>query len=323
MGVFPADSAQSPPKLLGVGLGMAAITTLAGALLPIVTRYGATHIDPLLFCSGATIIAALCALFMVPGTDGFKTLLDPRYRFPLMLISLAGSFLPALAMVYGLQRVSAVNAVLLLQIEPVYSLAIATLVVGEAPSPRQVIATAVVLAGIVFAFWSRTGMDINSGALLVALTPLMWQISHVITLRVMPPLRPITVTAARNAHAAVLLAILIALCRPSALRELADLSVVAILLVTGAFVYFGGTLTWYGAINRLSLSWTTAVVVPGSPVLALVFAAALLGERAGPRQLSAIAIAVAGILWLLLGGDPSRPGAAAMEAIEVPAPPGA
>jgi drug/metabolite transporter (DMT)-like permease len=302
---------------------MAAITTVAGALLPIVTRYGATHIDPLLFCSGATIIAAVCAFSMVPGADGFRTFIAPRYRLPLMLISLAGSFLPALTLVYGLQRVSAVNAVLLLQIEPVYSLAIATLVVGEAPSPRQVIATTVVLAGIVFAFWSRTGMDINIGALLVALTPLLWQLSHVITLRVMPPLRPITVTAARNAHAAVLLAILIVCCRPSALGQLANPSVAAVLLVTGAMVYFGGTLTWYGAISRLSLSWTTAVVVPGSPVLALVFAAALLGERAGPRQLSAIAVAVVGILWLLLGSDPSRPGAAAMAAIEVPAPPGA
>ncbi len=301
---------------------MVAITTVAGALLPIVTRYGATHIDPLLFCSGATVVAALCALAAI-GVRGFATLLDRRYRLPLMLISLSGSFLPALALVYGLQRVSAVSAVLLLQIEPIYSLAIATLVVGEAPSPRQAIATAVVLGAIVFAFWSRTGMDINRGALLVALTPLTWQLSHVITLRVMPPLRPITVTAARNAYAAILLATLIAIRRPSALGELANPNVAAILLVTGALVYFGGTLTWYGAISRLSLSWTTAVVVPGSPVLALVFAAALLGERAGARQLLAIAIAVAGILWLLLASDPSRPGAAAIEAIEVPAPPGA
>jgi drug/metabolite transporter (DMT)-like permease len=314
---------ESSATSLGAGLTMAAITTVSGALLPIVTRYGATHIDPLLFCSGATVIAALSALSMVPAADGLGTFVDPRYRLPLLLISLAGSFLPALTLVYGLQRVNAVSGVLLLQIEPVYSLVIATLVVGEAPSPRQMIATLVVLAGIVFAFWSGTGIDLNAGALLVALSPLLWQISHVITLRVMPPLRPITVTAARNAHASILLVILIVAARPSALGQLAHFNVVAALLVTGALVYFAGTLTWYGAISRLSLSWTTAVVVPGSPVLALLFAAALLGERAGARQLLAIAIAIAGILWLVLGSDPSRPGAAAIEAIEVPAPPGA
>jgi drug/metabolite transporter (DMT)-like permease len=314
---------ESRSTSLGMGLAMAGITTVSGALLPIVTRYGAMHVDPLLFCTGSTVIAALCALSTLWSGDGFGIFVDARYRLPLMGVSIAGSFLPGLAMIYGLQHVSAVSGVLLLQLEPVYSLAIATLVVGEAPSMRQVIATTVVLAGIFSAFWTAGGIDVNAGALLVALSPLMWQLSHVLTLRIMPPLRPLSVTAARNAHAAVLLAILMAAARPAALGELSSPNVAVTLLATGALVYFAGTLTWYGAISRLSLSWTTAVVVPGSPVLALVFAAVLLGEHAGVRELAAIAIAVGGILWLILGSDPSRPGAAAMEAIEMPAPPGA
>lgn len=324
---MPTPAAHTPAQpsnaSLGAGLAMVAITTLSGALLPIVTRYGATHIDPLLFCTGSTIVAAVCALCMLPGADGFGILVDRRYRLPLMAISMAGSFMPGLTMVYGLRHVNAVSAVLLLQTEPVYSLAIATLVVGEAPSPRQVIATVIVLAGIVSAFWSGAGIDLNGVALLVGVTPLMWQISHVVTLRVMPPLRPISVTAARNVHAGVLLAILMAVFRPAALGQLAEPNVSATLLATGAIVYFAGTLTWYGAIRRLSLSWTTAVVVPGAPVLAVIFAAVLLGEHAGMRQLAAIAIAIGGILWLILGSDPSRPGAAEIQAIEVPAPPGA
>jgi drug/metabolite transporter (DMT)-like permease len=302
---------------------MAAITTACGALLPIITRYGATHVEPLLFCSGAATVAAACTIPMLRGGDGARVLTDGRYRVPLVAISIAGTFLPSLAMVYGLRRVNAVSAVLLLQIEPVYSLVIATLVVGEAPSTRQVIATLTILVGIVSAFWGGAGIDLSYAALMVALTPLMWQISHVITLRVMPPLRPMSVTAARNVYASVLLIALLAVHRPSALGQLAHFNVVATLLATGALVYFLGTLTWYGAINRLSLSWTTALVVPGSPVLALVFAAMFLGERAGPRQIAAIAIAVAGILGLVLGSDPSRPHAAEIRAIEVPAPPGA
>jgi drug/metabolite transporter (DMT)-like permease len=308
---------------LAAGFAQAVITTATGALLPVVTRYGATHIDPLLFCSGSALVAAACALPILRNGDGFGILTDPRYRWRLAAISLAGSFLPSLVMVYGMRRVGAVSAVLLLQTEPVYSLAIATLVVGEDPSPRQVIATATILTGIVSAFWSGAGIDLNRAALMVALTPLMWQVSHVVTLRVMPPLRPVSVTAARNAHATVLLAALVAVYRPSSLGQLAHFNVVATLLATGAIVYFIGTLTWYGAISRLSLSWTTAVVVPGVPVLSVVFAALFLGERTGMRQFAAIAIAVAGILGLVLGADPSRRHAAEIEAIEVPAPPGA
>ncbi|HKD69612.1 MAG TPA: DMT family transporter [Candidatus Binataceae bacterium] len=308
---------------LAAGITQAVITTVTGAMLPIVTRYGATHIDPLLFCAGSALVAAVCALPMLRNGDGFGALIDPRYRLRLAAISLAGSFLPSLAMVYGLRRVNAVSAVLLLQTEPVYSLAIATLVVGEAPSLRQMIATATILLGIVSAFGGGAGIDISAIALLVALTPLMWQVSHAITLRVMPPLRPISVTAARNAFAAILLGGLLALRSPSALRQLEQLNVVATLLTTGAIVYFIGTLTWYGAISRLSLSWTTAVVVPGVPVLSVLFAVVFLGERTGIRQLAAIAVAIAGILALVLGSDPSRPRAAQIEAIEVPAPPGA
>jgi drug/metabolite transporter (DMT)-like permease len=308
---------------LPMGIAMAAITTACGGLLPIITRYGATHVDPLLFCSGAALIAAVCTIPILRGGEGLGVLHDHRYRFPLAAISIAGTFLPSLAMVYGLRRVNAVSAVLLLQIEPVYSLAIATLVVGEAPSIRQVVATTAILVGIISAFWGGAGIDINYAALMVALTPLMWQVSHVITLRVMPPLRPIAVTAARNVYAAALLVALLALRRPAALGQLAHLNVVMTLLATGAIVYFLGTLTWYGAISRLSLSWTTALVVPGSPVLALVFAALFLGEQAGTRQIAAIAVAVAGILGLVLGSDPSRPHAAEIRAIEIPAPPGA
>jgi drug/metabolite transporter (DMT)-like permease len=302
---------------------MAAITTAAGALLPIITRYGATHIDPLLFVAGSALVAALCALPMLREGEGLGTLIDTRYRFRLAAISLAGTFLPSLTMVYGMRRVDAISGVLLLQTEPIYSLAIATLVVGEAPTARQVMATATILAAIVSAFWGGAAMKLTGAALLVALTPLMWQISHVITLRVMPPLRPISVTAARNAHSAVLLAAMAALSSPAAVTQLAHFNVIATLIANGAIVYFIGTLTWYGAINRLSLSWTTAFVVPGVPVLSVVFAALFLGERTEARQLVAIAIAIAGILGLALGSDPSRPHAAELETIEVPAPPGA
>ena len=131
---------------------MAAVSTASGALLPIVFRYGATHIDPLLFCSGSAVVAAVCAVSLMRRGQRFATVLDRRYRWPLVAISLVGTFMPSLAMVYGLRRVNAIAGVLLLQTEPIYSLLIAMLVVGEAPSMRQLIATAVLLAGVLPVF---------------------------------------------------------------------------------------------------------------------------------------------------------------------------
>jgi drug/metabolite transporter (DMT)-like permease len=308
---------------VAAGIAMAAVSTGSGALLPIVFRYGATHIDPLLFCSGSAVVAAVCALSLMRGGQRFVTVLDRRYRWPLIAISVVGTFMPSLAMVYGLRWVSAISGVLLLQTEPIYSLLIATLVVGEAPSVRQLIATAVILAGVFSVFWGGAGLEINAPAITVALTPLMWQVSHAISLRVMPPLRPLSVAAGRNFYGAILLSAVLASRNPAALRQLAQPAVLGTLLATGTVVYFLGTLTWYGAISRLSLSWTTALVVPGVPILSIGFAAVMLGERAAMRQFVAIGVAVAGILGLVLGSDPARAGAAAIQAIEVPAPPGA
>jgi drug/metabolite transporter (DMT)-like permease len=261
---------------LAIGITLAAMSTASGALFPIITRYGAMNIDPLLFCAGSAIVGATCALPWL-GT-GLRVLFDRRYRMRLAAISLAGTFVPSLFMVYGLRHVNAVTGVLLLQTEPIYSLIVAMLVVGEVPAQRQMIATGLILAGIFSAFWGAGGLNLALPELMVALTPLMWQLSHVITLRVMPPLRPVTVTAARNCHASILLAALVIGTNPSALRELGQFYVVGTLIVSGTVVYFLGTLTWYGAISRLSLSWTTAVVVPGVPVLTVVFAAVFLGE---------------------------------------------
>ena len=199
---------------LTIGIALAALSTASGALLPIVTRYGATNIDPLLFSAGSAIIGAVCALPLLGAGDGLGALFDHRYRLRLAAISLAGTFVPSLFMVYGLRHVNAVTGVLLLQTEPIYSLIVAMLVVGEIPAPRQVIATGLILAGIFSAFWGAGGLNLALPGLLVALTPLMWQLSHVVTLRVMPPFRPITVTAARNCHASILLAALVIATNP-------------------------------------------------------------------------------------------------------------
>lgn len=304
------------------GIVLALVSTVAGALLPIMTRYGALHVDPLLFCSGSNLVAASCVLPLLQATDGIGMLVDRRYRLRLIAISLMGTFMTGLALVYGMRRVNAISGVLLLQTEPIYSLVIATWVVGEAPSQRQVMATGLILTGVFSAFWNGGGVAMSVPAVALLVTPLMWQLSHAITLRVMPPLSPTCVTAARYGYAGLLLIALLLAIHPAALAQLGRADVLGTLLASGSLVGFVGTLSWYGAIRRLSLSWTTALVVPGIPLLSIAFAIAFLGEPATARELIAIGLAVLGVLGLVLGSDPSRKSAPIIEAIEAPVPPG-
>lgn len=299
---------------------MATGNVITSAIQPVITRYGATRFDPLLFAAGAVGVAAACVAAMLRRSGELAALIDPRYRVRLFALSMAGTLATTLALIYGLQRIDAVAGVLLLQVEPVYSLGMATLLVGERPPLRQLLATATILLGIGCVLGAPGTFSPAYAAVLVLVTPLFWQTAHVLSLTVMPPLTPLCITGARYVYSAfVLLALLVVLDR-RALTQLADPVTLAVIAATGFGVYFLGTLAWYGAIKRLTLAWTTALVVPGNPILALLFAIVFLGERPSARELAGLAVAAAGVATLVLGSRPrqARPAAESAEAIHYP-----
>jgi len=259
-----------------------------------------------LFCACSVTVAAACASTMLACTGELGLPFDSRYRLHLFAISMTGTVATTLALIYGLKRIDAVAGVLLLESEPVYSLVLATIFLKERPSRRQLLATAMILAAIGWVFGAGRSFTPWYDALLVLITPFFWQSSHVLSLNVMPPLTPRVITGARYLYAAIiLLAILLTLDRGWLSARLAP-EIFLTFLLTGTFVYFMGSFTWYGAISRLSLAWTTALVIPAVPIAALVFAIIFLGERPGPHEAAGISFAVAGIVALVLGTDARR-----------------
>ena len=295
---------------------MAITNTLIGATQPVLTRYAAVRLDPILFCAAVTTIAALCALPILYWRGELSMLFDRRYLGRLVAMSMTGTVMTSLTLIYGMEHIDAIATVILLQSEPVYSLILSVVVVGERPSPRQLLATGAILAGIGSVFWAGNAFSPMFAAMLVFLTPLFWQISHVIGLRVMPPLTPICVAGARFIFAAFTF-IPMFLLRPSAsIAQLDDPHLLLVIVAIGFFVYFLSALTWYGAISRLSLSWTTALVVPGVPLISMVFATIFLGEHPTSREVIGVLIAIGGVLALVLGADPHRKVGGVLEAAE-------
>jgi drug/metabolite transporter (DMT)-like permease len=303
-----------------VGLTLCIINTIIGAGQPVITRWGAVHLDPLLFCTGAVVFAALCAIPVLQRVGELRLIVDRRYRGQLFSVGMAGTVMTSLTLTYGLTRIGAVAGVLLLQTEPVYSLVLSTIFVGERPSARQMLATAAILVGIGSVFAGGSSLTPLWASAIIFTTPLFWQASHVMGLKVMPPLTPTSMTGGRFLYASLVLTAMLLLFRRESLVQLADPTSLGVILMTGFFVYFLSGLTWYGAINRLSLAWTTALVVPGIPILSILFAVIFLGERATAREVIGILISVSGVLVLVLGADPHRmqPAAEAAEAIHEP-----
>jgi drug/metabolite transporter (DMT)-like permease len=298
----------------GVGLAMAVATTVIAALQPVVMRYGALKADPLFFSTIAMVAAALAAALVAGWNGEFVRIFARPYAPRLFALSLTGSLATSLLLIYGLHQIDAVAAVILLESEPVYSLILATMFLRERPSARQLLATATILAGIGSVFGAGRAFSPFTAAALVFVTPLFWQISHVISLGVMPPLKPLCVTSARYVYAALVLVVVALIVDRGAFGELGNRDVMLAAGFAGAFVYFAGSLTWYGAISRLSLTWTTAFVIPGVPLLSFAFAIIFLGERPNLREYIGISVAILGVAALVTGADARR--GSPMDAVE-------
>jgi len=323
--VSPADARASAAiarrsRAFQVGLTFCIINTIVGAGQPVITRWGVVHLDPLLFCTGAVVVATICTVPLLYFSGELGLMVDRRYRGRLFGMSITGTVMTSLTLTYGLTGIGAVAGVLLLQTEPVYSLVLSTIFVGERPSMRQLFATATVLVGIGSVFGAGGAFSPLWAAALVFMTPLFWQASHVIGLKLMPPLTPISVTGGRFLYASIVMTTMLLVFRRGSIVQLADVDSLGVILITGFFIYFISAITWYGAINRLSLAWTTALVVPGIPILSILFAVIFLGERATTREVIGILISVSGVVALVLGADPHRkhPASEAAEAIHEP-----
>jgi drug/metabolite transporter (DMT)-like permease len=323
--VSPADTSPTAAvarrsRAFQVGLTLCIINTIIGAAQPVITRWGAVNLDPLLFCTGAVVFATICTIPLLYYSGELGLLVDRRYRARLFVMSMTGTVMTSLTLTYGLTAISAVAAVLLLQTEPVYSLVLSTIFVGERPSSRQVFATIWVLVGIGSVFGAGDSFSPIWAVAMVFVTPLFWQASHVMGLKLMPPLTPISVTGGRFLYASIVLTAMLLIFRRDSVAQLANPTALGVILVTGFFIYFLSALTWYGAINRLSLAWTTALVVPGIPILSILFAVIFLGEQVTTREIIGILISVSGVVALVLGADPHRkhPAFEAAEAIHEP-----
>jgi drug/metabolite transporter (DMT)-like permease len=316
----PAAGPETRRRAFKIGVTLALSNTIIGAGQPALTRWGATNLDPLLFCTGAVVVAALfCVVFMYSRGE-LKLVFGRPFRLRLAMMSAIGTMATSLLLTFGMTRINAIATTILLQSEPIYSLVLAIIVVRERPSNRQLLATATILVGIASVFATGGAFSPAWAALMVLITPLFWQTSHVMGLSMMPPLSPLTVTSGRMIYAALGLGALLIITRPATLPELANVSTLTIIVATGLFIYFLSALTWYGAISRLSLAWTTALVVPAIPLLSILFAVVFLGERATAREILGVLIAIAGVLALVLGADAHRqhPAGDAVEAVHQP-----
>ena len=278
-----------------MGLLFAALCAMNSAFVPALAKLTTGRADPFFVAAatagfGGAFAAVLLAL---RGELGglFRAERGPK----LALLGALGTGLAFFLFFAGAQRASAIETALCLQVEPAYSLLLSWLVLGHRPTLRRVGALALILAGIALALGARA-LSTSSGVALLLVTPLCWQLSHLLVLRRLAGTQPIVLTGARYVYGGALLALAFALRGGELPPASALAALLPVLALQGVVLSLLGTLLWYQTIARLDLARATAIVVPSIPLLSLGASFLVLGEVATARQWLGLALTAAGVL---------------------------
>jgi drug/metabolite transporter (DMT)-like permease len=293
------------------GLVFAALCALDAAFAPGLAKLTTGGADSS-FAAAATIASAAVASLAYAAARGEL----PRAWSGALVLRLAalgaiGTALPMLLYFEGTKRGSATLAALCQQAEPVYSLALAWLVLGHRPTPGRWLAMALIAGGIGLALGAGEVASPSGAALLLA-APISWQLSHLIALRGLEGTPVSVLTAARYGFGALWIAaswLLRAEAPPLPAAE-ALRALLPVLLLQGIVTYWLGTLLWYETITRLDLARATAIIVPSVPLLAIGASFLVVGEVPSLPQLGGFALAAAGVTTFVLSRDASTRGVA-------------
>ncbi|MCC6765965.1 MAG: DMT family transporter [Deltaproteobacteria bacterium] len=292
------------------GLVFAGLCAVNGAFVPAVARLTSVQVDPLLVATVSSLFAGAFALAVLGARGELGVLFAPGKAPRFALVGLLGTALAFVLFYAGARRTSAIEAALGLQVEPIYSLFGAWLGLGHRPTLRRVLALGVLLAGLALALGAHE-LSTSSGVWLILLTPLCWQLSHLVVLRGLrgvDGVTPSVLTGARYVYGGAILTVAwLAFGRgDDALAALGPS--LALLAFQGIVLSYLGTIVWYAAIVRLDLARTTAIVVPSIPVLSLAASFALLGEVPTLRQALGMALTAAGVLAFVTAphAEPAR-----------------
>lgn len=276
---------------------------LVGAFFPAFAKLTTGRADALFVATATTVFGGLAALVLLAVRGQLAELARRRTAPRLLLVGALGTSAAYFLFFEGAKRTSAIDAVLCLQAESAYALVLARIFLGHPITLRRLGAVLLLVAGIALAV-QTTGFETSFGVALLLLTPLCWQISHLVVLRGLTGVSPQVLTGARYVFGGALL-VLIWLARGGALPDPATLpELLPALALQGVVLSFIGTMLWYETITRLDLARSTAIVVPSIPLLSIGASFLLLGEVASARQWGGLALIAGGVLAFVTSPHP-------------------
>lgn len=289
-----------PPRILApvvARLVRGALLALSSALLFAFVGVAAkTSALPAVVEAAAAYL--LAGLLLSPALRG--TRFDRADVLRVVTVALFGGLLAPLALFYGLEHTTAVDASLLLTLEMGITAALASVFLHERLRLPSYLGVGLLLAAALAVAWagdrSGAGASTALGVALVALAALGWSIDNLASASLSLRYKPTALVAIKGllgGTGGLLVALVLGL-RPDVVARDALLVLFIGLLGVGV-----STVLFYAALRDIGATRTASIFVPGAAILGALAGWALRGEALTSLHGAAAALATAGVLLLL------------------------
>lgn len=203
---------------------------------------------------------------------------------------------------FSLLWLAAAEATIVCYTMPVWASLMAWAVLGERPSGRRIAGLVLALAGLVVLMFGKgvaVGLEKAPGVALGLASAVLFSLGTVVTKRWPLGLPPTAATVWQVGIGIAPLAVLAVVFDPPGFAALSPLGW-ALIAYGGVFALGLCYLSWFAALRRLPAS-AAAVGTLLTPVVGVLSAGMLLQEPLGWRELTALSLTVAGVLFAMRG----------------------
>jgi drug/metabolite transporter (DMT)-like permease len=266
---------------------------------PIIGKISTTVVNPVAMVLINCVLGFLFFLPFLIKRKELPALFDKKKALDFFLISAFGMALPFCVLLYALRYTTPANVAILNQAELLYALILGYVLLGEKPSAKQLLASALIVLGVT-AILLEGKYSVNlKGDLMVVGCVWMFQISHIIAKKQPAGTSSYVLSAAKNIYAMPLLVIMFFIWgeKNLAANFTFDSNLLVVLVYFGIIRYGLSTLLWFYVIRRMYLTVATAIAL-SFPVLSLVISIIMGYDAFSLYKLAGLALTLGGAFML-------------------------
>jgi drug/metabolite transporter (DMT)-like permease len=279
-----------------IGMIFIFIQILAAAVQPVLTKLAVGTINPLFAAAVTPLIGFIIPFVLLTRNGTLKILFDKKNLKEFLMIGFFGTVMTYLLFFSGAKLTSGINTAILIQAEPIYSILLGYFVLKEKITSKQILFTLLIIVGVIIVIYNGA-FSLSLGDFLILLTPLFYQISHVIAKKTINRVGTVAVQGGRYLFGGIILLLISSLLGMNQFSLLVEPQNFSIIFTLGIIVAGIGTLAFYEAIKRINLSKTTAMIAPYS-VISVMLAWFVLKEVPTIYQIIGLILMLIGIFSL-------------------------